>query len=149
MNRDHLIPTSLAESGSLGTNLRAVLQQVPDPRGKQGQDDRLGSILRLIVVSLLGGRRGVRAGFFFRRSLNKCQRSALGFVNGKTPCHATLAETLRAAQHLFSPRVRPQGPAIRLAFADESNRAVSGRQKQGSSPIFRMSLSLLLNRPDR
>jgi hypothetical protein len=64
-------------------------------------------------------------GVFLGRSLNKRQRSALGFVNGKTPFHATLTETFRAAQHLFSPRVRPQGPEIRLAFADESNRAVS------------------------
>jgi hypothetical protein len=28
--------------------------------------------------------------------LNKRQRLALGFMNGKTPCHATLTETLRA-----------------------------------------------------
>ena len=77
-------------------NLRAVLQQVPDPRGKQGQDYRLWSILSLIAVSLLCGRRGLRAAFFLGRSLNKRQRSALGFVTGKTPCHATLTETLRA-----------------------------------------------------
>ena len=77
-------------------NLRTVLQQVPDPRGKQGQDYRLWSILSLIVVSLLCGRRGLRAAFFLGRSLNKRQRLALGFMNGKTPCHATLTETLRA-----------------------------------------------------
>ena len=77
-------------------NLRAVLQQIPDPRGKQGQDYRLWSILSLIVVSLLCGRRGLRAAFFLGRNLNKRQRSALGFVNGNTPCHATLTETLRA-----------------------------------------------------
>lgn len=77
-------------------NLRAVLQQVPDPRGKQEQDYRLWSILSLIAVSLLCGRRGLRAAFFLGRSLNKRQRLALGFVNGKTPCHATLTETLRA-----------------------------------------------------
>jgi len=77
-------------------NLRAVLEKVPDPRGKQGQDYRLWSILSLIVVSLLCGRRGLRAAFFLGRSLNKRQRSALGFANGDTPCHATLTETLRA-----------------------------------------------------
>ena len=77
-------------------NLRAVLEQVPDPRGKQGQDYRLWSILSLIAVSLLCGRRGLRAAFLLGRSSNKLQRSALGFVNGNTPCHATLTETLRA-----------------------------------------------------
>ena len=87
-------------------NLRAVLQQIPDPRGKQGQDYRLWSILSLIVVSLLCGRRGLRAAFFLGRNLNKRQRSALGFVNGNTPCHATLTETLRAT------RAQEETPAL-------------------------------------
>jgi hypothetical protein len=39
------------------------LPRVPDPRGRQGQDYLLGSILRLIVVSLLCGRRGIKAAF--------------------------------------------------------------------------------------
>jgi hypothetical protein len=39
------------------------LPRVPDPRGKQGQDYLLGSILRLIVVSLPCGRRGMKAAF--------------------------------------------------------------------------------------
>jgi hypothetical protein len=76
-------------------NLRTLLQQVPGHRGKQGQDYRLWSILSLIVVSLLCGRRGLRAAFFLGRSLNQRQRRALGFNNGTTPCHATLTETLR------------------------------------------------------
>jgi DDE_Tnp_1-associated/Transposase DDE domain len=76
--------------------LRTVLQSVPDPRGKQGQDYFLWSILSLIVVSMLCGRRGCLAAFRLGRSLNKRQRKALGFTKGTTPCHATLTETLRA-----------------------------------------------------
>jgi hypothetical protein len=78
--------------------LRTVLQNVPDPRGKQGQYYFLliWSILGLIVVSLLCGRRGMLAAFHLRRCLNKRQRVALGFTKGVTPCHATLTETLRA-----------------------------------------------------
>jgi hypothetical protein len=38
--------------------LKTILQQVPDPRGKQGQDYKLWSILGLIILSLLCGRRG-------------------------------------------------------------------------------------------
>ena len=75
-------------------DLKSIFRQVPDPRGMQGRDYRLSSILGLIVVSLLCGRRGMRAAFFLGRGLNKRQCRALGFSNGKTPCHATLTETL-------------------------------------------------------
>jgi hypothetical protein len=63
MNWNNLIRTRLGDSESRAMNLRAVLQQVPDPRGKQGQDYRLWSILSLIAVSLLCGRRGLRVRF--------------------------------------------------------------------------------------
>ncbi|MBI1981511.1 MAG: transposase family protein, partial [Methylocystis sp.] len=43
--------------------LKAALQSVSDPRGKQGQDYFLWSILALIVVSMLCGRRGCLAAF--------------------------------------------------------------------------------------
>ena len=42
-------------------NLKSVLREVPDPRGRQGRDYRLWSILGLILVSMLCGRRGIRA----------------------------------------------------------------------------------------
>jgi len=74
--------------------LREVFQKVPDPRGRQGRDYPLWSILALIVVSLLNGRKGMKAAFELGRSLNARQRSLLGFGRN-TPCHATLTETLR------------------------------------------------------
>jgi len=76
--------------------LREVLQQVPDPRGKQGQDYTLWSILSLAIIGLLCGRQGLKAAFLLGRRLNARQRHALGFMNGTTPCHATLTETIRA-----------------------------------------------------
>jgi len=76
--------------------LKAILQRVPDPRGKQGQDYKLWSILGLIILSLLCGRRGMKAAFVLGRSLTRRQKARLGFVRGKSPCHATLTETLRA-----------------------------------------------------
>jgi DDE_Tnp_1-associated/Transposase DDE domain len=76
--------------------LKEILQQVPDPRGKQGQDYTLWSILSLIIVGLLCGRRGLKAAFLLGRGMTARQRNALGFMNGTTPCHATLTETLRA-----------------------------------------------------
>lgn len=74
--------------------LREVFQKVPDPRGRQGRDYPLWSILALIVVSLLNGRKGMKAAFELGRSLNARQRAMLGFGKN-TPCHATLTETLR------------------------------------------------------
>jgi predicted transposase YbfD/YdcC len=56
----------------------------------------LWSILALIVVSILCGRRGMAAAFRLGRELKKRQRHALGFMKGTTPCHETLTETLRA-----------------------------------------------------
>ena len=76
--------------------LKEILQNVPDPRGKQGQDYTLWSILSLIIVGLLCGRRGLKAAFLIGRAMTARQRNALGLMNGTTPCHATLTETLRA-----------------------------------------------------
>ena len=89
--------------------LRTVLQNVPDHRGKQGQDYFLWSILGLIVVSLLYGRRGMLAAFHLGRSLNKRQRLALGFTKGVTPRHATITETLRA---IYSSEIWKRHPSL-------------------------------------
>lgn len=75
--------------------LKIFLQEVHDPRGKQGQDYRLWSILSLIIVGFLCGRRGLRSVFRMGRGLTAKQRSELGFMKGKTPCHPTLTETMR------------------------------------------------------
>jgi hypothetical protein len=57
--------------------LKSILQQVPDPRGKQGQDYKLWSILSLIILSLLCGRRGMMAACVLGRSLSRRQKAAL------------------------------------------------------------------------
>lgn len=70
--------------------LKTILRQVPDPRGKQGQDYRLGSILGLIVVSLLCGRRGMKAAFLLGRSLESASkgRTRLYTRDDALPCDA-------------------------------------------------------------
>src|ERR1700726_2663467 len=73
--------------------LRKVLERIPDPRGRQGRDYRLWSILGLILVCMLCGRRGMKAAFLLGRSLTRMQKRQLGFMRGHTPCHATLTET--------------------------------------------------------
>ena len=110
--------------------LRAVLQNVPDPRGKQGQDYLLWSILGLIVVSLLSGRRGMLAAFRLGRSLTERQRRTLGFMKGATPCHATLTETLRA----IDGRAMAQalGSACFAESEDERHIAIDGKTMRAS-----------------
>jgi hypothetical protein len=111
-------------------NLKGILRQVPDPRGKQGRDYRLWSILGLIMISLLCGRRGMRAAFFLGRSLNKRQCLALGFSNGKTPCHATLTETLRVIEARALADVL--GAACPLASDDSRHIGIDGKTMRAS-----------------
>ena len=75
--------------------LKKVLERIPDPRGRQGRDYRLWAILGLILVSMLCGRRGMKAAFLLGRSLTRMQKRQLGFMRGHPPCHATPTETLR------------------------------------------------------
>jgi hypothetical protein len=110
-------------------NLRSILQRIPDPRGKQGQDYRLWSMLGLIVVSMLCGRRGMKAAFLLGRSLNRRQRAELGFPRDRTPCHATLTETLRIldphalAEVLGSLYLETNGEARHIAIDGKTMRA--------------------------
>ena len=75
--------------------MKSLLEQVPDPRGLQGQDYKLWSLLALIILSFLCGRRGLMAAFRLGRQLEPEQQRQLGFLPGRTPCHATLTETMR------------------------------------------------------
>src|SRR4029077_912432 len=115
--------------GGLGMQLKAILQRVPDPRGKQGQDYKLWSILGLIILSLLCGRRGMKAAFVLGRSLTRRQKARLGFVRGKSPCHATLTETLRVidaqalADVLGSLGLQQSGGAQHIASDGKTMRA--------------------------
>lgn len=110
-------------------NLRSILQRIPDPRGKQGRDYRLWSILGLIVVSMLCGRRGMKAAFLLGRSLSHRQRAELGFPRDRTPCHATLTETLRIldphalADVLGSLSIETNGEARHIAIDGKTMRA--------------------------
>lgn len=77
-------------------SVRSVLRKIPDPRGKKGQLHRLEAILGLILLSMLSGRRGMKAAFHLGRGLSRKQLDRLGFRRDrKSPCHATLTETLR------------------------------------------------------
>ena len=53
--------------------LKKVLERIPDPRGRQGRDYRLWSILGLILVSMLCGRRGMKAAFLLGELGTTCK----------------------------------------------------------------------------
>lgn len=77
-------------------SVKSVLRQVPDPRGKQGLQHPLEALLGLILLSMLSGRKGMRAVFRLGRSLSRKQLNMLGFRRYlASPCHATFTELLR------------------------------------------------------
>ena len=77
-------------------SVRTVLRQVPDPRGKQGRQHPLEALLGLVLLSMLSGRKGMRAAFRLGRRLSRKQLTRLGFRRDRSsPCHATFTETLR------------------------------------------------------
>ncbi len=65
-------------------SVRSVLREIPDPRGKKGRLHRLEAILGLILLSMPGGRKGMKAAFHPGRSLSRRQldrRGGVGTVN--------------------------------------------------------------------
>jgi hypothetical protein len=77
-------------------SVKSVLQQGPDPRGKQGLQHPLEALLGLILLSMLSGRKGMRAAFRLGRSLSRRPLNMLGFRRDlASPCHATFTELLR------------------------------------------------------
>ncbi len=106
--------------------LKRYLAAVPDPRGKQGRDYPLWSILGLIIVGFLCGRQGLQAVHRLGRKLNAGQRSALGFVRGRTPCHATLTETVRILDPKALMKVLQQ-VAVITTNGDNRHVAIDGK----------------------
>jgi len=110
--------------------LKKVLERIPDPRGRQGRDYRLWSILGLILVSMLCGRRGMKAAFLLGRSLTHVQKRQLGFMRGHTPCHATLTETLRILDAQAVADIL--GAAVLADNSDDRHIAIDGKTLRAS-----------------
>ena len=77
-------------------HVQSFLRQVPDLGGGQGLLHPLNAVLALMLLSLISGRKGMKAAFRLGRSLTPDELVALGFRPGHTsPCHATLTQLLR------------------------------------------------------
>ena len=87
-------------------SIRSVLRTIPDPQGKKGRLHRLDAILSLILLSMLSDRKGMKAAFHPGRGLSRKHLDRLGFRRDrKSPCHATLTETLIEALRVLDPDV--------------------------------------------
>ena len=138
-------------------SVRSVLQEVPDPRGKKGQLHRLEAILGLILLSMLSGRKGMKAAFHLGRSLSRKQLDRLGVRRDrKSPCHATLTETLRVldpdAMAAVFARVTVAPSRNEGSNVDPRQIALDGKTLRGSKDaqgkaehVFRPSVRLLNN----
>ena len=111
--------------------LQDVLKKMPDPRGKQGRKYPLWALLGLIVVGILCGRQGLMAVHRLGRKLTASQRSALGFMDGRTPAHATLTEMMRCLDDATLAHVLGQ---VRFKTGeDERHIAMDGKTLCGSA----------------
>lgn len=119
--------------------LLAALKQVPDFRQKRGQSYQLWSLLGLILVGFLCGRRGLRAVFRMGRALPVKQRLQLGFGRHKMPCHSTLTETMRAvdadglAELLGRAIVRDQATAVVRHIAIDGKTLRGSKDENGDA----------------
>lgn len=114
-------------------SVNSLLEEVPDPRGKQGRKHPFIPLLKLILLSMLCGRKGMMAAFRLGRSLSREQLTELGFrTDLNSPCHATLSELLRyldpeAMAVVFNRiTVSPSGDA------DPQHIAIDGKTMRGS-----------------
>lgn len=124
--------------------LRELLGRVPDPRGLQGRDCALWSILALIVVSLLNGRKSMRAAFELGRSLTRNERAKLG-IFGRTPCHATLTETRRVIDSVAFAHVLGSGlaPVAANEEARQQHVAINGKTTRASKNSDRQAVHIV------
>lgn len=110
-------------------SVRTVLRQVPDLRGKQGRQHPLDALLGLVLLSMISGRKGMRAAFRLGRGLSRKQLTRLGFRRDRSsPCHATFTQTLR----LLDPD----------ALAEAFSQFTTGREGCEGNETMRRQLSI-------
>ena len=119
-------------------SVRSVLRQVPDPRGKQGLQHPLEALLGLILLSMLSGRKGMRAVFRLGRSLSRKQLNMLGFRRYLTsPCHATFTELLRVIDPEALAKAFSQF-SIEQQFSEADETMCQSQSKKGPSRGVKM-----------
>ena len=130
--------------------LKTILRQVPDPRGKQGQDYMLWSILSLIIVSLRWTARN-EGGLSCSGGASAGVKRWTRLHTRTTPCHATLTETSRVidaealADVLVALRPRKAGTRVTSpSMADDAGRKDSEGKAEHVLSAFCSSLQTVL-----
>ena len=118
--------------------VQSILRQVPDPRVRRGRQHRLFALLGLIMLSLMNGRKDMKAAFQLGQSLSRHQLTALGFLpDYAPPSHFTLQTILRildpdAMALVFNQvTVKP----IDKTAVDNSQFAIDGKTLRGSKDV--------------
>ena len=111
-------------------NITALFSSIPDPRKSRGSSYKLPSLLALLLLGVLCGRRGCMAIFRLGRSLSHDARRTLGF-GYRVPCHSTLTELVR---DLDADVLAEMFGRVRLATAkgDARHLAMDGKTMRGS-----------------
>ncbi|MFP8884398.1 ISAs1 family transposase [Streptomyces mangrovi] len=91
-HRDHIADAHTLEAGRL-TELADVLSTLPDPRRRQGRRYRLGALLALCTIAVLGGASTLTAIARFAAALPPETRTRLGLDRG-SPRACTLGRLL-------------------------------------------------------
>ena len=76
-------------------HLRSFLEQVPDPRSRQGRRYPLPLLLVLVLTALCTGCQGYLSAARWARGLRAEDQQALGFAPRRTPCASTLLNLFR------------------------------------------------------
>jgi hypothetical protein len=114
-------------------NLVVLLQQIPDPRRREGRRHPLPAVLSLLVLAMMAGMRGLQGVVEFGRNLPADVVAALGFTRPKTLAKSTLSEILRAIDiDAFEAAVRQwlQGQAQHAGWTAV---AVDGKTLRGAT----------------
>ena len=144
-------PAALA---ALGKELIPYLQEVPDPRGRQGRRYDLTVLLVLCLVGFCTGCQGYLSVARWGRALKREVLHEFGFTKGRTPCAATWLNLFRvldwdrvarqfhawAEAACLSARAEPIPPAEPEAPATEAEPpwqgfAIDGKRLRGSLAV--------------
>ena len=117
----------------------ALLDRIKDPRSNKGKNYSLKSLLGLVLLGLLCGRRGLMACHRLGRSLTARQKIMLGFRNGNTPAHSTIFEVIRKIDST-SLVAAFQGLAVE---SNDIHLALDGKTMRGSSDEAGKNLHVL------
>lgn len=111
-------------------SIQNLFSGILDHRQMKGKRYKIESILALVCVSILSGRKGLMAAFRLGRQLTREQKTALGFCAVyKTPCHATITELLR----YLDPSSLSQKLAKILGNKDQQLLHMDGKTLRGSA----------------